>query len=591
MIYIAEVETFIKAAQSEHPEMRGPWLAELELKSQQGKTEDLPDLIKSYFSKFGSKLVTYSDMTMYLSALDRETQKRIHAELSSQYSAVEISSVADICRDMILVQLDRFCGNHQGLSEEESQTLVTDLLRRYESVQHLVENMVSTDIRPSDEYLVLASHILWTVWLETGLDKYFSQNISLLAWALTSSPANWQVKLLMTRLLTSVGAAGAAFSVHAGLDIKHLMLDSLGWVLDHHLTFSGLTNLANQVQNQTVKLYTQVSKDTADHIITAYRTGTFYQIRDIYNLRQRILSSYNLLTVDAERQLSIILHETSSHSQTCDIISFLEPLADKEELSWASKRDNRDLETMVSWDPPHCRIEDMREKSLEAELLYGRTRQLVVKCVQAAVVASLTSQENDLNTEYLTSFSDKLQAHWKVCLEKSDYRPAVWLPQSPSYPDLAAYNKSYQIQSVTKCLEVVVSLLEGGEGPDIVKARMASVGEAVGTSVSGLAENIEANGGSLLARRELLQETVWLVETLGLTTALSGVIFSIMRGGSGKGGKKAKKGKGLVLQQFLDFTGCYTKLTENLEQAIKTLERSINVRFFQLQGYILFPFF
>ena len=57
MIYIAEVETFIKAAQSEHPEMRGPWLAELELKSQQGKTEDLPDLIKSYFCKFGSKLV------------------------------------------------------------------------------------------------------------------------------------------------------------------------------------------------------------------------------------------------------------------------------------------------------------------------------------------------------------------------------------------------------------------------------------------------------------------------------------------------------------------------------------------------------
>ena len=91
---------------------------------------------------------------------------------------------------------------------------------------------------------------------------------------------------------------------------------------------------------------------------------------------------------------------------------------------------------------------------------------------------------------------------------------------------------------------MVVSLLEGGEGPDIVKARMASVGEAVGTSVSGLAENIEANGGSLLARRELLQETVWLVETLGLTTALSGVIFSIMRGGSGKGGSgKCGSGK------------------------------------------------
>ena len=39
------------------------------------------------------------------------------------------------------------------------------------------------------------------------------------------------------------------------LNIKYL----IGWVLDHHLTFSGLTNLASQVQNQTVKLYSQVT--------------------------------------------------------------------------------------------------------------------------------------------------------------------------------------------------------------------------------------------------------------------------------------------------------------------------------------------
>ena len=591
------METFIKAAQSEHPELRGPWLAELELRSQQGKTEELPHLIKSYFSKFSSKLVTYSDITIYLSALDGETQKRIHAELSSQYSSLEISSVADICRDMILVQLDRFCGNHQGLTEEETQTVVADLVRKYESVQPLVENMVSTDIRPSDEYLVLAAHLLWTAWLETGQEKYFQQNISLLAWAQTSSPANWQVKLLMTRLLTSVGAAGAAHTVHADLDIKHLMLDSLGWVLDHHLTFSGLASLASQVQNQTVKLYTQVSKDTADHIITAYRTGTFYQIRDIYNLRQRILSSYNLLTVEAERQLSLLLHETSSHSQTCDMISYLEPLADKEEASWASKRDNRDLETMVSWDPPHCRVKDIKEKSLEAELLYGRARQLLGKSVQAAVVSSvsLSCEENDLNTtRHLTSLRDKLEAHWKVCQEKSDYRPAVWLPQSPSYPDLAAYSKSGQLQSVMKYLDLVVSLLEAGQRSEAVKAGLAAVGESVATCVAGLVENIEANGGSLLARRELLQETVWLVETLGLTTALSGVVFSVMRGGEGKGGKKTKKGKGVVLQQYSDLTGCYTKLVENLEQAAKTLVGAVNVRLsksFTLDIHITFLYF
>ena len=51
---------------------------------------------------------------------------------------------------------------------------------------------------------------------------------------------------------------------------------ALGWVLGRQLSFSGQLGLASQHASQTGKLYYHVNKDTADHIVTAFRFGTFY---------------------------------------------------------------------------------------------------------------------------------------------------------------------------------------------------------------------------------------------------------------------------------------------------------------------------
>ena len=45
------------------------------------------------------------------------------------------------------------------------------------------------------------------------------------------------------------------------------------------------------------------------------RSGTFYQIRDIYKLRNRLATSHHFLTMETERQLLDLLLETSIHTQ------------------------------------------------------------------------------------------------------------------------------------------------------------------------------------------------------------------------------------------------------------------------------------
>jgi N-terminal acetyltransferase B complex non-catalytic subunit len=198
------------------------------------------------------------------------------------------------------------------------------LVNRYLSTQHLVKEMEKTDLRPSDNYIVLASHMLWDLWVDASDPQYFMKATSLLELGLTNSPANWQLKLMLIRLYGVAGCGAASHHVHSSLDVKHLMLDSLGWILPRQLWASGQFNLCRQQYSATVKLYNHVNKDTADHIITAYRSGTFYQIRDIYKLRSRITKSHHYFTVDAEMKLlELLTLSPSTHSQRWTGITML----------------------------------------------------------------------------------------------------------------------------------------------------------------------------------------------------------------------------------------------------------------------------
>ena len=90
--------------------------------------------------------------------LDTKQQQELVTQLTNQYCDQPINNIGDICRDVNLVQLSRFCGNMTNLSNSHLEVEVTRLLAKYNSVQHIVTDMVSTaDLRPPDNYLVLAS--------------------------------------------------------------------------------------------------------------------------------------------------------------------------------------------------------------------------------------------------------------------------------------------------------------------------------------------------------------------------------------------------------------------------------------------------
>ena len=62
-----------------------------------------------------------------------------------------------------------------------------------------MSDFLATDLRPSDSYLVIAAHLLWDVWIATGSSKHFLRATTILQMGVTSSPSNWQMKLLLIR--------------------------------------------------------------------------------------------------------------------------------------------------------------------------------------------------------------------------------------------------------------------------------------------------------------------------------------------------------------------------------------------------------
>ena len=116
---VLDVMDFVQSKQSNHPEMRGVWLAEMESVAELGNKDDLPEMILQYFSKFSTKLVTYSDIVKYLDLLDDEQRKEIFNKIVASVEGENITNQGEICRDVIICQLNRYCGNQENLSVED----------------------------------------------------------------------------------------------------------------------------------------------------------------------------------------------------------------------------------------------------------------------------------------------------------------------------------------------------------------------------------------------------------------------------------------------------------------------------------------
>ena len=122
---------------------------------------------------------------------------------------------------------------------------------------------------------------------------------------------------------------GPSQVIHLGLEIKHIQLDSLGYLMSRHIASCGHFNETAKFFRNSLRFFTGNYKDTIDYIISAYRCGSFDKIREFIKLRDRLSASQHYASISIEQKLLDLMTETQLHGQTVQVsitINILERL-------------------------------------------------------------------------------------------------------------------------------------------------------------------------------------------------------------------------------------------------------------------------
>ncbi|KAL3271625.1 hypothetical protein HHI36_022099 [Cryptolaemus montrouzieri] len=353
--------------------LRGPYLARFELclrlSEKNVDTSELLgetiELFVEYFRKFGHKPCCVTDLRSYLKLLDGDKKSDLNTRLLKDVgiSATNIpKSEQQMQRHICALQLSRLCGSHRSLPAVHLKALVTAFSLHYQhGYQSYGSQLLPTDLGPSDPYALLAVHVLYDLAQLQKSAEPIIVALVLLECLLKNSPNNFHAKLLCIRLYHAVGGGIGAQNIYCSLEIKHLQLDSLGYIHCARLPTTGLIGFATTLYDVTLKFFSSNYKDSSDHLTSSYKYGSFAKLDEFMDFREKLNNSLHYAAVTIDR---IMLTFTCCLNMEALMYSVeIDP-------KWDLLRDNHDLSVYASWDPE--RIEGAPENCEHVRNLFAQ---------------------------------------------------------------------------------------------------------------------------------------------------------------------------------------------------------------------------
>ncbi|XP_076755634.1 phagocyte signaling impaired isoform X1 [Xylocopa sonorina] len=384
---------------------RAPYLAKFELLklTQNGEViENVVepiDLMYQYFSQFGEKSCVVGDLRIYLHLLTSTGKQQLLQKIEQDVGVKPDgfpTSLQQMQRHIHFEQLRRICGFHHSPNADinKQKQLVERLCELYKMGDELcpIQDRLPTDFCPADSYILLATHLLHELWCSTNDATYLYRAMALLERGLLSSLANFYIKILLVRIYLEAGLVGAADRVFTLLDVKHIQLDSLGYLHAPLLAPLGHISLATITLDHTTKFFIANYKDSADHLTFAYKYGSFVKIQEFVELKERLENSFHFVMTTIDKMLL----ELSWCNSSTSLISTLDSMdiqLNENSVRLNSLRDNRDLEVVPGWEPLTENGEDprMQEETRVCMLKLLAVRDLILKILAACVASDSSS--------------------------------------------------------------------------------------------------------------------------------------------------------------------------------------------------------
>ncbi|XP_053680205.1 phagocyte signaling-impaired protein [Anopheles nili] len=375
---------------------RGPYLARLELNRrmvEQRYAEDqlfgkMADMLAEYFELFADKPCCALDMKLFLEFVKPAQEKRALASKLMNglglSSATLPASKEQMQRHICTLQIARYSGAHAIVSEELLHAIYTSLSLHYEHGYNAYgQGLLVTDMGPSDAYALLAAQIMYERAWRLQRSEPAIEALCLLNHLLANSVNNFHAKLLALQLYNRLGLTQAAHAVYEALDIKHIQLDSLGYLHCAQLANSGFPALAKTTYEYTLYFFLNDNDANSEFPKAVYNFGTFSKLVEIIDFRSKLANSYHFMLVSVETLLLMVVSFGGILPQLLAAYRQTRPKPHEDRIRWDKLHDNRDLTIFVSWDPPE---EDSDEQTM---LENGNSNETVIPVTSKPVGASL----------------------------------------------------------------------------------------------------------------------------------------------------------------------------------------------------------
>lgn len=243
---------------------RGPHLARLELLLRGKKHSELSPAIINYFDSFGAKPSCAHDLRPYIASLK-----------GSKFFTVAFNGILSLVNELGFSHHLTFSWLRLWFGELSDS--VGDLVGRYSGV--LSEKIEATERQEGDDYLILAVHRLLPQTETVAHDRYANsskvvQSIVLLEFGLSHSPFNHHLKLLLMRLYVEVGAMERAAELWDSLEVKHIQLATLSYMVLQPLFETGHHDALRTILEDIDGLWRECEREIPECISKSFQAGS-----------------------------------------------------------------------------------------------------------------------------------------------------------------------------------------------------------------------------------------------------------------------------------------------------------------------------
>jgi N-terminal acetyltransferase B complex non-catalytic subunit len=393
--HIGMVIDFIKKLtekSSKKGRLRGPHLAKIELYFQLMQREETDSSYKDMksllfkrptdgfvdlFNYFGHKNPFYSDVCYihnrypaHCPAVVKQLPHLFssHATFTSQPSDMD---------HMKWCSVVHYLQELSGMSKPDSET-ISKLMSLYHSCLPLGHGLLPSEINPSDDFALLAAHILTDKQTD---ESRITQAVLILEQAIKRSPANHTMKLLLIMLYNNLGCVSMSFKLFESLETKYIQVDTLHYIIHSSLIACGDYASALTLLTYAAKFYLSSCKDTNDFTISCYRYGSFTKIEEITQMRDDLRNSLHFLSFSIDKCLLQIAGKAEDAMP--DVIKCLTDL--RIDNVTDGRVDNRDIRVFCNTPLGlQDKLIHWKDWSRKCDIQWYHYRSLVLRAVNAA---------------------------------------------------------------------------------------------------------------------------------------------------------------------------------------------------------------